>query len=518
MAESKQISIRLSNEILEKIDQQAIEEGKMIQGKPNRSLVIAGILSKHFDGEKQQDDNYDLYERVNYLEEKVKELSKMENYVDRLISVRLDMEERLELLEESFKLLPYKLPPSVLSILHTPPYKAEPNIPKPPVPPYKTPPVPEVNICWDEDEDEETPVELATNLTASQAAAFEKIINFIQSDEKLFRLSGYAGTEKSYLIAEVVKWCQAHRLIVTMASPTNKAAKNLRSMCQSQGLGDVEVSTVAQLLGIQPEINPITGKQEFICGDKHDSIDSNDVIFIDEFSMICKDNINDLLQAVNEAKIVFVGDDAQLPPINEKQSLVCDLKIPSAVLSEIVRYDGEIAKVAEEIRSNPQWNNQAYPFTTADDGTIIKLSDTKFITVAVESFKNDVQAARIIAYRNKTVDGYNKLVRQAIFGLDVEDYIIGDILIAKSPLFRKEGRVESILYNTSDEFTITGEKAAKSTKYLEQTWEYWEIPVNGSDKPLFVLTPEHEFKRQKKLEELAKKANEEKQLKGSSDI
>ena len=46
------------------------------------------------------------------------------------------------------------------------------------------------------------------------------------------------------------------------ACPTNKAAKSLRNLAESESLS-LDVKTVAQLLGQQPEINEETEKRNF---------------------------------------------------------------------------------------------------------------------------------------------------------------------------------------------------------------------------------------------------------------
>lgn len=348
-------------------------------------------------------------------------------------------------------------------------------------------------------------------LTVSQSTAYALIIDFIKSNnKKFFRLSGYAGTGKSFLIARVIKYIKKsqNKWKFTLASPTNKAARNLQSICLEEGI-ETKVTTVAKLLGIQPEINIDTGEQEFLAND-NGSIESYDIVFIDEFSMIDKATVETIFKQSNtsKVKIIFVGDDAQLPPINERISLVATHPAikDEAVLKEVVRYEGEIAKVAEEIRSEAKYNTLDYPFITSSDETIFKLSQKDWLNKALELFEEDLESARIIAWRNKTVDNYNKIVRQALYGNEVEDYIMGDILIAKSPVFRKDNDKKIIIFNTSDELTVTGQKKLKTKKFLKQEWEYYEVPVNGGKRPLLILTPFAEKTRETMLKTIKEKA------------
>jgi len=81
--------------------------------------------------------------------------------------------------------------------------------------------------------------------------------------------------------------------------------------------------------------------------------------------MISKNNYQEIIKGVTgKSKIIFIGDTAQLPPVGETESIVAGIPMPSATLTTIVRYDGEIGKVAELIRSDRQYNAHIYPFTT----------------------------------------------------------------------------------------------------------------------------------------------------------
>ncbi len=80
-----------------------------------------------------------------------------------------------------------------------------------------------------------------------------------------FRLTGYAGTGKSFLIVQLMKWLLNQKINFVGGSPTNKAVKNLKQMA-SEAQVSIEAHTVAQLLGQQPELNEETGQGE--CPDR----------------------------------------------------------------------------------------------------------------------------------------------------------------------------------------------------------------------------------------------------------
>ena len=74
-------------------------------------------------------------------------------------------------------------------------------------------------------------------LTESQSLALEKLKRFINSDEKYFRLTGYAGTGKSFTIAQFMHWLGEQDINFVAGSPTNKAVKNLVKLALSASCG-----------------------------------------------------------------------------------------------------------------------------------------------------------------------------------------------------------------------------------------------------------------------------------------
>ena len=106
--------------------------------------------------------------------------------------------------------------------------------------------------------------------------------------------------------------------------------------------------------------------------------------------MISKSNFKDINQAVwhTPTKVIFVGDAAQLPPVGESEPIVATHEYINheATLNSVVRYDGDIAKVAEEIRSNRIYNKSLYSFKTTRDKTITCLARKDWLEKAIAFF------------------------------------------------------------------------------------------------------------------------------------
>ncbi len=359
-------------------------------------------------------------------------------------------------------------------------------------------------------------------LTNSQGKALLKLKDFVKSKHQHFRLTGYAGTGKSFLIAQFLKWLESEKLEFIAASPTNKAAKNLKQIGLENNI-DFEVSTVAKLLGQQPQLNKDTGKEEFVTGES--SIGEYDIVILDEFSMISKQNFEDIVYETygKDVKVIYVGDSAQLPPVNEKFPVIANHPYikGEASLTEVVRYDGAIAHISEQIRMHSFFGKNLYPFQTTEDETVICLKRDYWLDKASDYFcckqyKDNPNYVRFLTWRNRTASSLNNFIRTKLWGDNAPAYMIGDRLIAKSPVFRPNSHKSShtgkqeweIIINSSEEVEVIGK--AIQGKDNNRYWDYWEVPVqteDGLSTTLRILTEDGEEKRQKLLKSLRENKN-----------
>lgn len=352
-------------------------------------------------------------------------------------------------------------------------------------------------------------------LTTAQRQALDKLKLFLQSDRSFFRLSGYAGTGKSFLICHFIEWLDSRDFEFVIAAPTNKAAKSLMQVAMSLGI-NIEVKTVAQLLGQQPEIDEETGLEEFTSNNDAE-FDEYDVIIVDEFSMINCSNFEEIVNAsatTIDTKVIFVGDEAQLPPVKEQQPMVAvsDYIDDTASLNEVIRYEGEIAIVAEEIRSDERHNRIVYPFKSSSDGTIVCQPRTEWLETVTQYFKsNEYQTnpdyARLLVWRNKTAGAANRFVRSRLWGKDAPVFVPGDRLIARKPLFRvrpgQKGRNKwGIMINNSEECSVIEQPTIKQLSYDKVAYQYRSVPVitdAGFEVNLSVLTEQGEQLRDEQI-------------------
>ncbi len=361
----------------------------------------------------------------------------------------------------------------------------------------------------------------AQKLTEAQQQVLLKLKSFLRSNHTFFRLSGYAGTGKSFLICHLIEWLDSLDFEFVIAAPTNKAAKSLMQVGMSLGI-NIDVKTVAQLLGQQPEINEETGLEEFTSPGEAE-FDDYDVMIIDEFSMINRSNFEEIVQAIAltiDTKVIFVGDEAQLPPVKESQPMVAvsDYIDDTATLNEVVRYEGEIAVVAEKIRSNQQYSHIMYPFQSSEDQTVICQPRQQWLETVTQYFKSkdyktNPDYARLLVWRNKTAASANRFVRSRLWGKDASIFVPGDRLISRKPLFRprpgQKGKNKwGVLINNSEECSVTDQPTIKQLSFDKIAYQYRSVPVvtdAGFEVNLSILTEQGEQLRNEQIKSYVEK-------------
>ena len=245
---------------------------------------------------------------------------------------------------------------------------------------------------------------MKTVLTADQEIAKNLIVEwFVNTQDQVFVLSGYAGTGKTflidYLVREELKLKAGTEAV--FVSPTGKAAANLVRNGTIAG-------TVHGLIYVRDfEEMDVDENGEIVEGDyisfiKKDKIDEKiKLIIIDEASMINETVLIDLLSF--GVKCLFCGDGAQLPPVNGTCPL---LENPHFTLKEIVRQaaDNPIVQVATMAR---QGENIPY----GNYGDKVCVIPKARISGAARK-RLFLEADQILCGRNKTRNALNAEIRR----------------------------------------------------------------------------------------------------------
>ena len=158
-------------------------------------------------------------------------------------------------------------------------------------------------------------------LTRSQERAWK-----LASQPGSMCLTGWPGTGKTWLAAQMIKRAKKNGAHVEVCAPTGKAASVL-----SLKLDGVTVRTIHRQLGLRP-------------GGKPSRNVSAEFLFVDESSMIDEALMAHLMAMVNpeKTKVVFVGDPNQLPPVGAGapfSRMVRHSMLTTAQLNQVVRQE-----------------------------------------------------------------------------------------------------------------------------------------------------------------------------------
>ena len=290
--------------------------------------------------------------------------------------------------------------------------------------------------------------------TQSQLIWFSEISNFILSNDlnSVFVLKGYAGSGKTTLLGSFVHQLNTINFKAVLIAPTGRAAKVLSSYSEHPAY-----TIHKQIYNTKSED---TGNIIF---QLRKNTYKNTIFIVDEASMIgneiienrlSKNNslLNDLVEYVKDGyncKLLFVGDPAQLPPINLTLSPALDSdlleefyfdKVFIVELTFVVRQKQNSgilnnATVIRERLNQKIYNQFKFNINGCDD--IINLNDSNNIFEVVESAYDvsGIDQTVFIVRSNKRAYLFNKQIRQSILD-NRDDLSVGDrLMVLKNNYF-----------------------------------------------------------------------------------
>ncbi|MGB3570607.1 MAG: AAA family ATPase [Phormidesmis sp.] len=359
--------------------------------------------------------------------------------------------------------------------------------------------------------------EILPGLTLSQQQwdALQSLENFLHSDEKIYLLTGYAGTGKTTLLQALISRLQQSHdsRPVALTALSNKATKVLQSMAYRWGC-EVDCMTCCKLLGLKPVIDKETGGQKFEPDrDRKNLTTEYDLVVVDECSMINEEMwillVNTVSNFTQRTQLLFVGDSAQLPPVGETQSPCFEQIIARSDLTDVIRYGGAIGLLAEDIRTHLE--RPAMPRAVSDRNKtntegIFTIPQPHWETLMLRAFKSDAYSqnpdqVRVLAYTNARVNYLNNKIRAAIYGDKAARFMPGERLVARNACMGRDG----ILLQTSEECEV---QAAYLTRF--EGWLVWELEVTTDEDSERMLRVLHEDEQQR-LKEILSNYAEQKQ-------
>ena len=337
-----------------------------------------------------------------------------------------------------------------------------------------------------------------TDWTEGQKNAIDKLLEFLSNPdgEKYMLLEGAAGTGKTTLINEVLKRLnRPGRPHVLIGALSHKAKGVLDSKITTANKHkyDVKSKSIAGMLGMKMVPKIINGQlQEVFEVDRIARrtgipIQGADIVFIDEASMVSEEAMAYIEDLVGYGtKIVFLGDQRQLPPIRTGGTEFWDkhpefmanpeadspvftrTDIPRVGLTERVRQgeDSPIHMVTDQFGNytlqGGQFPNLSSTKSSKDLRLIIENPNTNLVNQMLPLFQEGMRTqnpnfAKIVAFTNANVNSYN---RQMHFALHPEmkaandmNFAIGD-LITLYDTFQPPMAKEPFAYNAEEGIVV----------------------------------------------------------------
>ncbi|PSQ97403.1 MAG: deoxyribonuclease, partial [Bacteroidetes bacterium SW_7_64_58] len=306
--------------------------------------------------------------------------------------------------------------------------------------------------------------------TEDQQEAYDRVYDRLARGERFTGLRGYAGTGKTYLVSRLVEQLLDEDCAVTVCAPTHKAVQVL-----SEELGDapVQMQTLHSFLGLR--LNPTEeGEYELVAEEERDFTEG--VVIVDEASMIGREEWSHIEDAPFWVQWLFVGDPAQLPPVNEEPSPALD--VPGPTLETIHRQaaDNPILELATKIRTGADGRFGS----KFEDGKGVAVTrnreeflDSVLRTFDTEAFAEDATHARMLAYRNKTVRRYNREIRAERYGADADRFVEGEWLVGTETWFH-----DGVQRLTNSEEVRVKKATVDTFEADDQSeWTVWELKV-----------------------------------------
>ena len=268
-------------------------------------------------------------------------------------------------------------------------------------------------------------------LTKEQQEIKDYFLSFLFTDDKYLIIDGPGGTGKTYLMNELLNvlsneyqdMCNIlgqkskyYGFIVT--ATTHKACNVINEFFikeQKQNdpnfkFNDNFSRTIHSALGLKIKNDYSTGETKLEVNANGLTNYSNDVIFIDECSMIDDNLLQFIDKATHQCKVVFIGDKYQLPPVRRKLSPIYSLGATELSLGTVKRSKHKDLRDTCNMIRDVVKNNSTFSIHTSSNIEYLDDRDQKTVDWIKANIIGSTENNHILCYTNKGAREYSEAI------------------------------------------------------------------------------------------------------------
>ena len=301
-------------------------------------------------------------------------------------------------------------------------------------------------------------------LTKQQNEALRFLNKFMASSETEALIKGYAGTGKTHILKPFIN--KIVKVNFCPTAPTHKAVRVIEKVLNRKG------KTLQALHGLRPntDISNFNIARPQFDPNGIEYIKNYGLVIIDEASQINSGtyDLNKQRAGLYNTKILYVGDDAQLPPVGEDISKC--FKISNYFeLTEIIRQEKGhpllelFTHIRNDIANGGKGNdflNYIMAHRKNEKGDLgYNLTQEHNFKKEVKTlfhdpaFERNVEFVRHLGWTNSGVSKWNKFIRNSLFNNPKEILIKDDLLTAYTTVI---GELNEPIIINSEDYIIDG--------------------------------------------------------------
>jgi len=357
--------------------------------------------------------------------------------------------------------------------------------------------------------------------TAEQQAAIDGALAFAKCGRggNFASLIGPAGTGKSTIARLIRQALIAAGYTVGLAAPTHKAAEVLATAC---GVPKSCTATFASLLALREK--KVRDKVAFVRDYRRKPrIEEADIWLCDEASMLEPELLAMLEKEADFwDRFLFIGDDAQLPPVNYGKVSPALRFDQSFALTQVLRHDGAVLDAATAIRKTTgnTWRPDFTEDGLGEGGARPADADKRewqhaILEMAAEDpLGLNPDGFRVLCFRRDEVSRLNTAIRRHVYGRQADPFIKGERLVTVEGIKDPHDPNGPPLYGSSRELVI---QTAGQVDWLHPTctdkkpylvWRLLVLAEGPEERPqvIKVIDPTHEGKLAVALRQLREEA------------